>query len=371
MEAVIRKATEADLSRLLELEVNSFSSDRLSRRSFRHWIKASHGILLVAALDNNTMGYGLAILHQGTRLARLYSLAVDPTARGKGLGRKLIHQMEEAAALRGRLYMRLEVAEENQTAIELYKGMGYRTFGVYPDYYEDHDNALRMQKRIRYPSAALVSLAPTPWYRQTTQFSCGPAALMMAMARIDRSLVPALDLELDIWRESTTIYMTSGHGGCHPLGLALAAHSRGFEAKVVLNQKGPLFIDGVRSSHKKEIMVAVDLQFRRKAKDAGISIDYSDTPLKKVETALKAGQAAIILISTFRTTGSKAPHWVTATAIDELCLYVNDPDPAENQTAVDCQHIPIAREDFAKMSVYGNSRLRTAVIIAQAAGRTP
>jgi len=363
MEAVIRKAIESDLTRLLELESNSFSSDRLSRRSFRHWVKASHGILQVAESEGVILGYGLALLHKGTRLARLYSVAVDPAARGKGVGRKLIHRLEELAAERGRLYMRLEVADGNQVAIDLYTSLDYRIFGVLPDYYEDHHDALRMEKRIRQPSAEQVAIKAIPWYRQSTQFTCGPAALMMAMAGMNRSLQPTQDLELDIWRESTTIFMTSGHGGCHPVGLALAAHERGFEAKVILNQKGPLFIDGVRSPHKKEIMAVVDQQYRKKAKEAGIPIMYSDSPLKQVEAALRAGQGAIILVSTYRTTGSKAPHWVAATAIDDQCLYVHDPDPDDNQTAFDCQHIPIARADFEKMSVYGHSRLRTAVIV--------
>lgn len=365
MEAVIRKAIETDLTRLLELEADSFSSDRLSRRSMQHWIKASHGILLVAECGEAIMGYGLALLHKGTRLARLYSLAVDPVARGKGIGRKLIKELEERAAARGRLYMRLEVAVGNETAIKLYESAGYWIFGRYSDYYDDHTDALRMHKRIRFPSDNLVSLDPTPWHRQSTQFSCGPAALMMAMASLDKTFPLTQDIELDIWREATTIYMTSGHGGCHPLGLALAAHRFGFEASVVLNQKGPLFIDGVRTQHKKEIMEVVDNQFRRKAMEAGIKITYSDTPLNNVESALKAGHAAIVLISTYRTTGNKAPHWVTATTFDDLCLYVNDPDLSDNKSSIDCQHIPIAREDFEKMSVYGNSRLRTAVIIGK------
>ncbi len=363
METILREAIDADLARLLELEADSFSSDRLSRRSFHHWIKARHGILLVADSGSSLVGYGLVLLHKGTRLARLYSLAVDPAVRGKGVGRRLIRELEERAAARGRLYMRLEVAVGNKAAIELYEGMDYRIFGRYPDYYDDHTDALRMHKRIRFPSAEVVSLAPTPWYRQTTQFTCGPAALMMAMARIDRSVDLCLGLELDIWREATTIFMTSGHGGCHPIGLALAAHARGFDAQVVLNQKGPLFLDGVRSPHKKEIMAAVDQQFRLRAKEANIDLLYTETPLKAVEKALKTGKSAIVLVSTYRTTGSKAPHWVSATAIDDTCLYVNNPDPDENQTALDCQHIPIARDDFAKMGVYGNSRLRTAVIL--------
>ena len=365
METVIRNAIDTDLQRLLELESNSFSSDRLSRRSFRHWIKASHGILLVAEADGTVAGYGLAQLHKGTRLARLYSLAVDPAVRGKGVGRKIIHQLEERAAARGRLYMRLEVAVGNRQAIELYESMEYRSFGIYPDYYEDHNDALRMQKRIRQPSTHQMTVRPTPWHRQSTPFTCGPAALMMAMASLDNQLVLSQDMELDLWREATTIFMTSGHGGCHPIGLALSAHDRGFKAKVVLNRKGPLFIDGVRSPYKKEVVALVDQQFRRRAREAGISIAYTDLPLRQIEHALEAGDAAIVLVSTYRTTGNKAPHWVTATTIDDQCLYVNDPDPSDGQTVFDCQDIPIAREDFARMSVYGNSRLRTAVIIGR------
>jgi ribosomal protein S18 acetylase RimI-like enzyme len=369
MDPVIRNAAETDLPRLLELEANGFSSDRLSRRSFRHWIRASHGILLVVEAQGRVAGYGLAMLHKGTRLARLYSLAVDPTEQGKGLGRLLILGLEEEAAARGRLYMRLEVAAGNRAAIHLYESMEYRKFGIYPDYYEDHNDALRMQKRIKQPSVAQLSVKPTPWYRQSTPFTCGPAALMMAMASLDKHLALSQDLEFDLWREATTIFMTSGHGGCHPIGLALSAHDRGYKAKVILNRKGPLFIDGVRSQYKKEVVALVDQQFRRRARDAGISIAYSDSPLSGIEHALMAGDAVIVLVSTYQTTGNKAPHWVTATTIDDQCLYVNDPDPSDDQSAFDCQHIPIALEDFARMSVYGNSRLRTAVIIGPRRGQ--
>src|SRR3546814_2094248 len=42
-------------------------------------------------------------------------------------------------------------------------------------------------------------------------------------------------LEIRIWREATTIFMTSGHGGCDPYGLAVAANRRGFHAKVYVS----------------------------------------------------------------------------------------------------------------------------------------
>lgn len=53
------------------------------------------------------------------------------------------------AADMGWLFMRLEVAKNNEKAIRLYQKMGYQVFGEYPQYYEDQQDALRMEKSIQ------------------------------------------------------------------------------------------------------------------------------------------------------------------------------------------------------------------------------
>ena len=225
-----RPANSLDIDELLAIEALCFTSDRLTRRRFQHWIKATNGVFLVCEDSEGLLGYGLVLLHKGTRLSRLYSLAVHPRARGQGIAKQLLHNIEVATADRGRLQMRLEVSKTNLSAIALYESVGYRVFDEYSDYYEDHSAALRMQKRIRFGPAQQTH-KDIPWYQQTTEFTCGPASLMMAMASLDKSVKPHQALELDLWREATTIFMTSGHGGCHPVGLALAAQRRGFKAR--------------------------------------------------------------------------------------------------------------------------------------------
>jgi hypothetical protein len=49
--------------------------------------------------------------------------------------------------------------------------------------------------------------------------------------------------------------------------------------------------------------------------------------------------------------------------MDDLCLYVHDPDLDNQQQPVDCQYLPIAKQDFDKMSAFGSGRLRTVVAI--------
>lgn len=360
----IRQVNLDDLDALQQLENASFDTDRLTRRRLRHWIQAENREFWVAEQAGEFLGYGLVLFHGSTHLARLYSIAIATRARGKGVGRRLLQTLETASANRGRFFMRLEVAQDNLAAIRMYESEGYVGFGTLENYYEDHRNALRMQKIIRYAPKRRQG-HQVPWYQQTTGFTCGPASLMMAMAALDKQHKPNQATELDLWREATTIFMTSGHGGCHPIGLALAAKKRGFQAKVFINQKGPLFIEGVRDPDKKLIMALVHRQFLKRAIAKDISIVYKDITQLNLEKAIRSGAIVLALVSSYRLDRKKAPHWVTITAYDEACFYVHDPDPSlEEQTGLDCEDLPIAREDFSRMSQFGKDKLRTAVIIS-------
>ena len=361
----IQTATLADLNSLLKLESACFITDRLSRRSFKHHIQSANSSLVVIRDDDQQcIAYGLVLYHQGTRLSRLYSLAVSKEYQGRGLGLRLLERLEDLAVENQRHYMRLEVAKHNHKAITLYEANGYRVFGEYENYYDNHDDALRMQKRIREPRN-LGTQRNTPWYRQSTEFTCGPAALQMAMGSLSRGFSCTLEKELEIWREATTIFMTSGHGGCHPFGLALAAKKRGFSSRIWLNTKQPLFIDGVRSEHKKHIMETVHHHFYHQCIEQNIDICHRPITFDDIVQSLTENQAVLMLVSTYRLDGKKAPHWVVVTGFDGDCLFVHDPDQDdEKQTPLDCQHIPIAHDDFERMTAFGSQRIRIAITLS-------
>lgn len=360
---VLRPAIDLDLDALLYIEERAYHTDRLSRRSFRRWIGSDHAALIVAEHAGTVAAYALVLLHRGTRLARLYSIAVDPACAGQGLGLALLQEAEAAALDAGRIDMRLEVRRDNLSAIALYEKQGYRRFGEYADYYEDHEGAYRYQKRIRTFDPRLRH-HPVPWYRQTTAFTCGPASLMMAMRAQDASYHMSRIEELCLWRESTTIYMTSGHGGCHPLGLALAAHRRGFHAEVWISVRTPLFVDSVRNEDKRAVIEQVHRDYVQQSRKAGLRVHYSEVTLIDIDRALKAGAVPVVLISTWQMDRRRAPHWVVVSAIDERFIYLHDPDPEDTlQNELDCQYLPIARDDFERMARFGRDRLRAALVI--------
>lgn len=359
----LRRALPADLAALDALEQASFATDRLSRRRLRHWIRADNGLLWVAEDGVELLGYGLVLFHGASRLARLYSIAVAASARGRGVATRLLQALEAEAAGRGCFIMRLEVAEDNRAAITLYRQAGYGPFDTVADYYEDHRSALRMQKVIRAAPSRVHGEA-VPWYQQTTHFTCGPAALMMAMAALDPAYRLSQAEELQIWREATTIFMTSGHGGCHPLGLALAAQRRGFHVETWINRRGTLFAEGVRQDDKKHILALVHQQFAKQARQQALKLRYRDISQDVLQQWLDSGGLAVVLISSYQLDRKKAPHWVTVTTADEECFYLHDPDPSvEEQTGLDCENIPIARQDFSRMSQFGRDRLRTALLL--------
>ena len=359
----LREAIYNDLPLLLKIEQQCFATDRLSRRRMRFYIDAPHAVFVVAEKGTELVGYGLLLMRRGTQLTRLYSLAVLPEARGLGIAESVIGRLEECALARGKRFMRLEVSEQNLGAIRLYERLGFEQFGVYSQYYEDSSDALRMQKVLSSPDISHKGDV-FPWYQQTTEFTCGPASLMMAMHHLEPDYEMSQTNELAIWRRATTIFMTSGHGGCHPVGLALAAMDAGFDVKVWCNREFPLFVDGVRSQHKKDIIQAVEAEFLSEAKARSLDIEYSDWSLASLAAEVQSGAQVICLISTYSFDKRKAPHWVALTDADEHCFYLHDPD-AEDEPPMEFQHIPVARDDFNRLASYGTRKVRTVVLLRQ------
>lgn len=357
-------ATTQDVKALVKIENRCFDSDRMSSRSIKHMIQKGNCDFIVARQADAIAGYILVLYHRGTHLARLYSFAVLPEARGQGIGEQLLQEAENRATARDCVYMRLEVNPSNNNAIRMYEKNGYISIGLLKNYYEDNADALRYQKRILHREHQF-DFQPIPYYEQTTDFSCGPASLIMAMQALDKNLHADRSMELQLWREATTIYMTSGHGGCSPLGLALAAWRRGFRVELYINTREPLFLDGVRSEEKKTVMQLVHEDFMQQIKDTDIALSYNNISLQELEHKFNAGGIPLVLISSYSYTRDKAPHWVVMSGIDNTFVYIHDPneDVDTYRTKTDNIYLPIGRQTFDKSFRFGRTGLRTSVII--------
>ena len=371
--ARIRSAGPADIATLVDIENASFSSDRLSRRSFRHLLTEGNSVTLldeaggaggvggVSTVGKSARGYITLLFRTDVSLARVYSIATAPAWLGQGVARGLLKAAEDLAMAHHCVALRLEIRKDNLASQQLFLRHGYAVFGEHAGYYEDGMDALRLEKSLtaRLPP----ELARTTYYPQTLGFTCGASCLMMAMKAFEPTLVLDRTLELQLWREATTIYMTAGHGGCGPYGLALAAHRRGFRTEIYVNGDGVLFRESVRSEDKREVITLVHEDFVRQARNSAIPVHHKVASTAELSRCHASGGIALVLISLYRLTRERAPHWVVVTGSDERYFFIHDPDNSSARSLDERINTAILKKDFERMARYGRNATKAVVVI--------
>lgn len=100
----------------------------------------------VAEADNKIIGYcGVFVPAPGVE-ADILTVAVLPEYRRQGIAKEFMRQIEEWSQERGASAMMLEVEQTNESAIELYKSLGYMKISVRMDYYGPGKDAFVMRK---------------------------------------------------------------------------------------------------------------------------------------------------------------------------------------------------------------------------------
>jgi len=282
---------------------------------------------------------------------------------GRGVGPMLLEAAEEAALARDCKSIRLEVHETNHAAISRYRKSGYREFGRRVGYYEDGGDALRFEKRL-VPDPKLLATAP-PYFHQTVEFTCGPACIMMALAWADRSCQPEPAFEFRLWRESTTIFMSSGPGGCEPYGMAVALKRHGLEPEVHVSHAGPYFLDTAKSADKRRVMQVTQVAFQREAKALGIPTHLTPVSESVLMRAFDAGSVVIVLVSGYHLVPRGRPHWIFAFGRCGRHVLMHDPAAVRDDQgmAAAAETYALPWSAFEHVTHLGRERLSAAIVI--------
>jgi ribosomal-protein-alanine acetyltransferase len=359
----IRLASQHDLDQLLKLELSAFAADRFTEDQIEYLLTRARSSVLLVEQSGRLLGAAYLLWRRGSKAGRLYSIAISPEAQGRGMGTLLLEECEKETAVRGRENLLLEVRVDNEAAVRFYQKHGFAITGRLPHYYEDGTDGLKMARRL--PGNTPEQLKRRiPYYPQTLDFTCGPASLLMAMRHLDDTIPDNRIEELNLWKESTLIYMTSGVGGAGPYGLALAARRRGFSARVLQSSDRTPFYASVRSDKKRAVIKLVHQDLKHRAEENGVATAVFDFGLEDIISLMVRGMIPITLISTYRLTGDKTPHWVVITGFDRHKIYIHDSDAESYQPRLErARHIAIERSEFLRMNRYGKDVFRCAVFI--------
>ena len=143
----IRGATQEDLDELMHIEEESFQEERFSRNLLELFITEEDFDTLVCEIDGIAVGYATTYNEPDVR-SRVLSLAVSGTHRRKGIGSRLMRDIEHRAKEKGSVFVTLEVRVTNVAAVNLYLAEGYLIKGTIADYYGKGENAFHMEKRL-------------------------------------------------------------------------------------------------------------------------------------------------------------------------------------------------------------------------------
>jgi [ribosomal protein S18]-alanine N-acetyltransferase len=132
-EVLVRRLAYSDLPSVISIERRSFPSP-WSLAMFVLELSKPSGICLAATGGEDLLGY--LVCSRYDRVWHLMNVAVDPERRRLGIATRLINQLFETSG--GELPLTLEVRVSNREAIAMYEGLGFRSAGVRPRYYQDN-----------------------------------------------------------------------------------------------------------------------------------------------------------------------------------------------------------------------------------------
>jgi ribosomal-protein-alanine N-acetyltransferase len=123
-------------------------------------------IFLVAEVDGKVAGYNMCRVEFGVsnlktafaRKGHVISIAVMQDYRRIGIGRRLMEMGMQRVKESGATEMFLEVRVSNNSAIELYRSLGFKVAKVAEGYYRDGENAYLMVadlSNLKVPGAAM------------------------------------------------------------------------------------------------------------------------------------------------------------------------------------------------------------------------
>jgi [ribosomal protein S18]-alanine N-acetyltransferase len=144
---ILRRLRWWDVEPVVRLERDLFGPTAWTAEAFwSELARPSRWYVVAEGDDGGVAGYAGVML--GGAEADIQTVAVAPSAQGRGVGRRLVAALVDRAASGGASSLLLEVRADNPAAIALYRGFGFEQIALRRRYYQPGDvDALIMRLR--------------------------------------------------------------------------------------------------------------------------------------------------------------------------------------------------------------------------------
>ena len=207
------------------------------------------------------------------------------------------------------------------------------------------------QFKWRAPSGRAV----VPYMRQTTEFTCGAAALSMILARAGLIEGPDRTIELGLWRQATTVL------ACDPYGLAVVAARQGLRpGAVTVSTQRALFTEHLPTEQDRDLRRFIQGDFRRLAEQAGIDTQLREFEMSELAGVVASGGLAMVLVDELLVHGEACPHWILVHGLEDGHFIAHDPwsETGQGESWVDAYDVPLSAAALDQIAWTGDPRYR-------------
>ena len=177
-----------------------------------------------------------------------------------------------------------------------------------------------------------------PYYHQTSEFTCGPACVLMVMKHFDPRIQLTRQLEFEIWRNCNMI----GTKGADPFGLAVPLIDAGFEVRLITERRTMAntkrwrrrLIRAGFTGQEAELSILGIRQNKVRALSRNLPVRYKRPIVREISKSVDAGYVPIALVHMGVVHSLNIPHWVVVTDADEESVVFNDPYPPKGRKSL-------------------------------------
>jgi Peptidase_C39 like family len=176
-----------------------------------------------------------------------------------------------------------------------------------------------------------------PYYAQSSEFTCGPACVLMVMKHFEPGRRIDRNLEFEVWRQCNMV----GIRGADPYGVSVPLIDGGYEVQLVTQRRA--IVDSAQwkrrlvhrlSSEEVELSLFGMRQNRMRALKRGLKVTFKRPLVDDIVTGLGEDFVPIALVHMGVVHSLNIPHWVVVTGADRETVHFNDPYPPRGRKGI-------------------------------------